>query len=72
MDIIRLSSIAMALVVAGGCESTQTQPDRGHEPAWRDTGTPHQPVGVDRLARYYVDEDGTLWDQRGRKYEGEP
>jgi hypothetical protein len=67
----RFSLLGMFLAlagVAGGCQSQATQFDRSHEPGWRDTGTPVRPVGIDRLARYYVDEDGTLWDERGRKY----
>jgi len=63
-------ALALGLVaVAAGCTSPASHPNQVHEPGWTDTGTPARPVSIDRLARYYVDEDGVLWDERGRKYE---
>ncbi len=73
---IRLSSFVVALAcatVAGGCSSPERQIDRGpRDSVWQDTGTPQPPVGIDRLARYYVDENGELWDDHGRKVKGAP
>jgi hypothetical protein len=37
---------------------------------WLDAGAPDTSVAVERLTRYYVDETGTIWDDRGRKHDG--
>jgi len=37
-----------------------------------DAGTPQSSVAVERTTRYYVDETGSIWDDRGRKYERYP
>lgn len=69
---IRHWSLIAALAVvafASGCATSLTRLDPGaHEPGWQDTGTPERP-SIDRLARYYVDVDGVLWDEHGRRYE---
>ena len=39
-------------------------------PRGLDAGTPQPSVAVERTTRYYVDETGTIWDDRGRKYGG--
>jgi hypothetical protein len=73
---LRISSLVVALAgaaLAAGCSSPMSQLAPSPQgPAWRDTGTPTPPIAIDRLARYYVDENGALWDDRGRKYEGAP
>ncbi len=51
------------VAIAGGCVSPVAHRD-AREPGWQDTGTPAPPIGIDRLAHYYVDEDGGLWEER--------
>ena len=41
-------------------------------PRWRDAGTPPEAVAVLRVARYYVDDTGSAWDDRGPKVEAAP
>jgi hypothetical protein len=36
-------------------------------PAYPDPGTPAGSVALERETRYYVDEKGVVWDDRGRK-----
>ena len=58
---------------AAGCASPANHLEYGtHESGWQDAGTPGRPISIDRLASYYVDENGDLWDDRGRKYQGKP
>jgi hypothetical protein len=56
--------------LAAGCSSPSSRLDL--PPRWLDAGTPSTTVAVERVTRYYVDETGALWDDRGRKYEAAP
>jgi hypothetical protein len=56
--------------VAAGCSSPSSRLDLS--PRRLDAGTPDKSVAVERETRYYVDETGTLRDDRGRKYDGAP
>jgi ABC-type glycerol-3-phosphate transport system substrate-binding protein len=60
--------LAMALLAAA-CASPATveAPTR-----WKDAGTPTASSAAERVTRYYVDETGTVWDDRGRKIEQKP
>jgi hypothetical protein len=54
--------------LAAGCTSPTTgvaDPPRG--PAWKDAGTPVTSTVPGREMRYYKDENGILWDDRGKK-----
>jgi hypothetical protein len=66
--VIRLVLAIAAAALAAGCASPPSRLEpRARSPA---RGTPGASVAVERVARYYVDETGTLWDDRGRKYDG--
>lgn len=64
----------LALVAVAGCAATESRvnphPSIGPviAPAWKDTGTPPASiVTLEREVRYYKDETGAIWDDRGRK-----
>ena len=77
-----LSSILMALaaiaVVAGCASPTSRLVDPAYKPSldpvrkqsWPDTGTTTTPHAMERETRYYVDEQGILRDDRGRRQRG--
>ena len=74
-----LSSVLLALAaiaVAAGCASpTSRLGDAAYKPtldpvrkqSWPDTGTTPTPHAMERETRYYVDEQGVRWDDRGRR-----
>jgi hypothetical protein len=64
-----LSLMALAGLFAAGCTAPGISvAPRTHAPAWHDTGTPPASVVVlEREVRYYRDETGAIWDDRGRK-----
>ena len=41
-------------------------------PSWVDAGTPASTTHLEREIRYFVDERGMVWDDRGRKHERAP
>ena len=56
-----------AVAALSGCTeppNRATAPSLG--PGWVDAGTP--PVVVEREIRYYRDEQGAIWDDRGKKH----
>ncbi len=62
-----------AIASAAGCEAPASRVDvapRG--PAWMDAGTPLPSVALKREVRYYVDETGAIWDDRGKKHDNMP
>ena len=60
--------IALAGVVAAGCAAPGSRIyPQTHTPLWRDTGTPPVTIAQEREVRYYHDERGAVWDDRGRK-----
>jgi len=69
---IRTLAVLLAIVgaLAAGCSSPPTRVEV--PPRWLDAGTPDTSVAVERVARYYVDETGAIWDDRGRKYDATP
>lgn len=63
--------MAFASVVAAGCPAPGARiAPRTHTPIWQDTGTPPSTIAHEREVRYYRDERGALWDDRGRKVSG--
>jgi hypothetical protein len=65
-----------AIAVAAGCASPPSRlGDPAYKPtmepvrkqSWPDTGTTNTPHAMEREIRYYVDEQGILWDDRGRR-----
>ena len=68
----RISALIAAVAVAG-CALPSLQPEvRTPRPTWRDTGTPPETIAHEREVRYYVDEQGAIWDDRGRKLAARP
>lgn len=67
---IRLILTIAGGALAAGCASPSSRIDL--PPRWLDAGTPGTTVAVERVTRYYVDETGVLWDDRGRKHEAAP
>jgi hypothetical protein len=59
------------LVVAASC-SSPTSRVAVSPPAYLGPGTPAASVALERETRYYVDEKGAVWDDRGRKMEATP
>lgn len=39
---------------------------------WKDAGTPKPSVELEREVRYYKDEKGEVWDDRGRRHPARP
>ena len=57
------------LAVVAACTSPPPLDLSPRNRAWPDTGTAPSPVALERVPRYYVDESGAIWDDRGRKLE---
>jgi hypothetical protein len=65
--------VAACALVAGSCAdppARATSVARG--PSWVDAGTPASTMHLEREIRYYIDEQGMVWDDRGRKLERAP
>ena len=60
------------VAVAAGCGTAPSADVRPRDRAWPDTGTPPASVAIERMPRYYVDEKGAIWDDRGRKHDKLP
>jgi hypothetical protein len=64
-----MKSVLMLLAgaaVATGCTTASVDaPPR--ERRWMDAGTPMTSVKADRETRYFKDENGVVWDERGKK-----
>ena len=56
---------AAAVAAAAGCANPPARIERA--PAFRDTGTPPATIALQREVRYYTDESGAIWDDRGTK-----
>ena len=62
--VLRVGAIATA-ALAAGCSSPTS---RVAPAAPRvEVRTPPPPLAEERVTRYYVDETGAVWDDRGRK-----
>jgi hypothetical protein len=66
--------VALALTMLAGVAATGCTPEVRfapirHTPIWHDNGTPAANIALEREMRYYRDEAGTVWDDRGRKVE---
>lgn len=64
--------VALALTILAGVAAIGCTPEVRLVPAqlapiWQDTGTPPATIALEREVRYYRDESGTVWDDRGRK-----
>jgi hypothetical protein len=69
MKTFSVSFLALAGVVGAGCQASGSRiAPRIHTPIWQDTGTPPATI-AERAMRYYRDETGAVWDDRGRKLE---
>ena len=66
-----IATIVGASLAAAGCSSPNSRTDLpARDPGRLDTGTPAaQTIAMEREIRYYVDEKGVVWDDRGRKHE---
>ena len=61
--------LAACAFVVSGCSSPAVKvAPREPEPSWVDAGTPASTVHMEREIRYYVDEQGMVWDDRGKKH----
>ncbi|MGE5095406.1 MAG: hypothetical protein ACM3SO_09730 [Betaproteobacteria bacterium] len=58
--------LAVAAAAFAGCASPPLEPARRAQ----SPPAPVAAVPVERVTRYYVDETGTLWDDRGKRYDG--
>jgi len=69
--LVEIAFTTFAVAAAGGCSAPQVQfaPSRA-VPIWKDTGTPPATIVMERETRYYRDETGAIWDDRGRKVGG--
>ena len=60
--------LAACAFAVPGCSTPAVKvdpPARG--PSWVDAGTPASTLHMEREIRYYVDEQGMVWDDRGKK-----
>ena len=61
------------IAAASGCSSpTARVGPASLGPSWVDAGTPSTSVAMEREIRFYVDETGAVWDDRGRKHGTKP
>lgn len=65
LHICMILAVAAAAFTAG-CASPPLEPARRAQ----SPPAPVAAVPVERVTRYYVDETGTLWDDRGKRYDG--
>jgi hypothetical protein len=54
-------------VVAAGCSTANSLDGAPRDRGWMDAGTPATSIKTDRETRYYKDENGVIWDERGKK-----
>jgi hypothetical protein len=67
MKAVRLLAIALALLAAG-CSIPLGRPVPGKQ-AFIQQQAPVAPAApVEREVRYYIDERGTVWDDRGKNH----
>jgi len=60
--------LSMLAGLAGiGCTHEIRYAPIRHAPIWHDNGTPPGTIAMEREVRYYRDEAGAVWDDRGRK-----
>jgi len=61
--------LAACAVIASGCQAPEVKvAPAPHPPSWVDAGTPASTVTLERELRYYIDEQGMIWDDRGKKH----
>jgi hypothetical protein len=67
----RLTTLA-GVAIAAACSAPATLVERpaARGPGWIDAGTPS--LAREREVRFYADEKGAVWDDRGRKHEAAP
>jgi hypothetical protein len=58
--------LAFCAVIAGGCPSPAVKVAPAARGTWADT--PARSMDVEREVRYYTDEQGMVWDDRGRNH----
>ena len=66
-SIVALALSMLAGAAAIGCTPEVRLAPARHSPIWQDTGTPPANIAHEREVRYYRDEAGAVWDDRGRK-----
>lgn len=75
MKTLACLALALAPIAGAGCATappTVVAPGT-HAPTWQDTGTPPASVvTLEREVRYYTDEAGAVWDDRGRRLGARP
>jgi len=65
-----LAGLLIGIAFATGCSSPPTRVELApRDRAWFDTGTPPASAAVERVTRYYVDEKGAVWDDRGKRHD---
>ena len=64
----RLTTLA-GVAIAAACSAPATLVERpaARGPGWIDAGTPS--LAREREVRFYADQKGAVWDDRGRKHE---
>jgi hypothetical protein len=63
------AGILIGVAVAAGCSSPVSRVDLPRDRAWFDTGTPASSLAPLRVTRFYVDDQGNRWDDRGTKHD---
>ena len=59
--------LAFCAVIAGGCPAPAVKvAPAARATSWVDT--PARSMDVEREVRYYTDEQGMVWDDRGKKH----
>ncbi len=64
--VARALTILVGVAAVGCSPEVRIAPAR-QAPIWHDNGTPPATVAHEREMRYYRDEAGAVWDDRGRK-----
>lgn len=73
MKVLLSVLVAFGAAIVASCSTSATRlDDPVLKPGWPDVGTPAPSMALERQARYYVDEKGAVWDDRGRKQDATP
>lgn len=65
--------VLAGLATAAGCSAPVSRAEiPPRSPGWTDSGTPAPSIAMEREVRYYRDETGAVWDDRGKKHESMP
>jgi hypothetical protein len=73
MKVLPSVLVALGAAIVASCSMSPTRLDApALKPGWPDVGTPAPSMALEREARYYVDEKGVVWDDRGKKHDAAP